>query len=444
MTEAILTAEPIAAAGAPSFSIARRNYILFVLTLIGTLNLLDRQILTILIEPIRKELSLSDTQIGLLVGIAFTFVYVTCGIPVSRLADAWSRRKVIAIAVAAWSAMTALCGTAQNFSQLLLARMGVGVGESGGSPSCQAFVSDLFPRHQRATALSFYLISVPLGIGLGLVVGGCAVERIGWRWTFSLAAAPGLIAAALMWLTVPEVRQGLTDGAPEKAAALPYFKTVRLLLATGSFRNMMLASTLHGFLSLGISNWLPSFLARSHGLDPHTIGIKLALVYAGPHFVGILLGGRLADLWGRRDARWYLWIPAIATPASAAMYACAFVAPTAYIFWFMPVSTFFISTLAGTSILITQNLSPVAFRASATATILFVINLVSLGLGPQFVGIFSDMLRPAYGEESLRMTLLFATTIAIPAGLLFLRASQTYRADLIAADARNKASSPQS
>jgi MFS family permease len=361
------------------------------------------------------------------------------GIPAARLADVWSRRKVIALAIGTWSVMTALCGAANNFVQLLFARMGVGVGEAGGSAPCQAFVSDLFPRNQRATAMAIYLLSVPIGLASGMAFGGWAVEHFNWRWTFVLAGIPGLIVAPLILLTIPEVPKGVNDGGADDAPPPPYFQTVRLLLATPSFRYTMLGSMFHGILTLGTTAWVPSFLARSHHMAPASIGFNLALMFAIPHALGVIAGGRLADVMGRRDPAWYMRLPSITTPLGAAFSACVFLAPTEYVFWFMAPANFFLTFLAGTSQVVGQTLAPPAFRASATAFMLFVINMVAVGLGPQFVGIASDLLRPTYGEESLRIALLFATSVSIIAGTLFYLSSRTYKADLAVADARNKA-----
>jgi MFS family permease len=437
MSEAALDAQM--APASDSVSAARRGYILFVLTLVGTLNYLDRQVLTILLEPIRKDLHLTDTHIGFLTGIAFTFVYVGLAVPAARLADNWSRRKVIALAIGAWSVMTALCGVAQSFTQLLLARMGVGVGEAGGHPSCTALVGDLFPKAQRSLAMGIFLLSMPLGIGLGLLIGGLAVGALGWRGVFVLVAAPGVLIAPVVWLTIPEVRQGLSDGIQEQLANPPLLKTVRLLLSFPSYRNMVLAQICASMLGLGISLWLPSFLARSHGMTPSQIGAYLSIGFAVPFGVGLLGGGRLTDWMGRRDVRWYFWLPAIATFINGIAAACAFLAPTAYVFWFMAIAYLAISSFIGPNLVITQTLSPIAFRATACAFTAFMVNTIGLGIGPQAMGVVSDLLRPAYGEESLRMSLLLVTTLSIPATFFYYRASRTYRADMAAADAHNNA-----
>lgn len=437
MSEAVIDAQ-----GAPasdSVSNARRGYILFVLTLVGTLNYLDRQVLTILLEPIRKDLHLTDTHIGFLTGIAFTFVYVGLAVPAARLADNWSRRKVIALAIGAWSVMTALCGVAQSFAQLLFARMGVGVGEAGGHPSCTALVGDLYPKTQRSLAMGIFLLSMPLGIGLGLLIGGMAVGALGWRGVFVLVAAPGVIIAPLVWLTIPEVRQGLSDGIKEQLVNPPLFKTVRMLLSLPSYRNMVLAQICASMLGLGLSLWLPSFLARSHGMSPKEIGLYLSVGFAIPFGVGLLGGGHLTDWMGRRDARWYFWLPAIATFINGIAAAGAFLVPTAYVFWCMGIAYLAISSFIGPNLVITQTLSPIAFRATACAFTAFMVNTIGLGIGPQAMGVVSDLLRPTYGEESLRMSLLLVTTLSIPATIFYYRASRTYRADMAAAEAHNNA-----
>jgi MFS family permease len=438
MSETTFETEPSAAANLPIISNARRNYILFVLTLVCSLSYLDRQVLTILLEPIRKELSLNDTQIGLLTGVAFTLVFVTLGIPAARLADTWSRRNVIALAVGAWSLMTALCGFAQTFTQLLITRMGVGVGEAGGSAPSQAFVSDIFPKEMRSTAMAILFMSTAFGIGLGLVMGGLTLDRYGWRTAFIFAGIPGLIISPLVVLTVPEIRKGAADRASRATTAPPFGKTLRTLLSIPAFRYLVFASMITTFLGLGLSAWMPSFLVRSHGMSHTTIGANLALAFVIPHCIGVFVGGRLADVIGRRDLRWYFWIPAVATLISGAMVACAVIAPGKYVFWFLALSYLTQSLPAGLPVIIAQNLSPIAFRASASAVMMFMVVTVGLGLGPQAVGIISDLLRASTGEESLRIMLLLMTLLCIPAALFYYRASITYRADLAVAEARNK------
>jgi len=418
---------------------ATRYYVLFVLMLVGASNYLDRQVLTILLEPIRHEMSLNDTQIGFITGIAFTLLYVTLGIPAARLADRWSSRKVIAVSVSIWSVMTISCGLAQNFVQLFLARMGVGVGEAGGSPASQALVGDLFRREYRATAMSFLSISSSLGMALGLLWGGLALGKIGWRGAFMLAGLPGLILGPLVLFTIPHATRGQADGIHETLPQPPFLATVRLLWSIRSFRYMVLALAFQSFLILGLSTWTPSFLARSHGLSASTIGKGLAIVFGTANVAGTLIGGRLIDVLGRRDLRWHFWVPTVTIALTGAFATAFFCAPPRYVFLLLGAQQLFGYMFAGSALAITQSLAPVAVRATASACLWFVIFLVATGLGPQAIGFASDLLRPAFGEESLRVALLGATSLVLPAVFFFYRASLTYSSDLAAADARNRA-----
>jgi MFS family permease len=356
------------------------------------------------------------------------------------MADAWSRRKVIAIAVGAWSFMTALCGVAQGFPQLLFARMGVGVGEAGGNPPCQALISDVFPRDVRSLATGVFLLSVPFGIGFGLLLGGWAVGEFGWRITFILAGIPGLILAPLIYFTIPEIQQGMADGLRTPRVSPPLFKTIRFVMSLPSFRNQMTGSSAGTFLSIGIAAWMPSFLSRSHGLTPAEIGVSLGFTVAAPQFFGLLIGGRLADVLGRRDMRWYFWMPSITGPMCFVLSAIGFLVPVPYVFICIGLSGFLASLHTGASPVVVQSLAPITFRTTVIAFWMFVVVLVGTGLGPQAVGIASDMLRPAYGERSLQMSLLFATSCHLLSGFFNFRGSRTYRKDLERVEAVNRAS----
>jgi MFS family permease len=438
MAEVATTPElALAERSADSLSTSRRYYALFVLTLVCTANFFNRQVLTLLLEPIRHDLSLNDTQVGFLTGIAFTFVNVTLSIPVARLADRWSRRKVIALAVTVWSAMTVFCGLAQNFVQLFLARMGVGAGQAGGSPPCHALTGDLFPREQRSTAIAILLMSTPLGMALGFLWGGWALGEFGWRQAFILAGLPGLLIGALVLFTLPEPRKGMADGVRMPLQQPPFGATVRLLWSIRSLRNMTIASMLQTFLQMGLTLWVPSFLMRSYGMSPRTVGAGMALAFGIGLTVGTLAGGRLIDLLGRRDPRWHFWIPTVAGVLAATCSVAAFTGPPRYVFLLLGAQIVFGSLFASSMTAIAQALVPIAVRATTIACVLFVINVVAIGIGPQVMGIVSDMLRASYGEDSLRITLIGSAMSALPAALFFFLASLTYRSDLAAADRRN-------
>jgi MFS family permease len=276
---------------------AYRNYALAVLFLGYVVNFIDRSILAILLEPIKLELELSDTQLGLLGGLAFAIFYTTLGIPIAALADRWSRVKILSIAMVVWSGMTALCGLAQNFTMLLIARIGVGVGEAGASPPSHSLISDYFPLETRATALSIYALGIPIGSMIGNFVGGFGAAEFGWRTTFMLVGIPGIFVALLIWLSLREPPRGMADAGvkvPHDEPAPTVTEVLALLWQRVSFRHLAFAAGLHAFVGYGAGTWNAPFLIRSHEMPITEVGSWLALI-SGIGAIGTFFGGFLAD-----------------------------------------------------------------------------------------------------------------------------------------------------
>ncbi len=409
-----------------------RYYVLGVLLVVYVFNFIDRQILSILMEPVRLELGLSDTQLGFLSGIAFALFYATLGIPIARIADRTSRTGVISICLALWSAMTAVCGLAQNFWQMLIARIGVAVGEAGGSPPSHSLIADYFQEHERATALGIFALGVPIGVMFGLFIGGWANEFFGWRITFMLVGVPGVLLAIGVWFTVKEPRKGSADGVvPQRDPEIALKDVFSFLWGQRSFRFMAVASAVHAFVGYGIAQWYPVFFIRSHEMSTGEVGTYLAFVIGLFGGLGTFFGGYLADRLGTRDRRWYMWLPMLATGLATPFFFGIFLSPTygmAFIYMMLP--TMLTSFYLGPVFSMTQGLVPPAMRATAAAVLLFVINIIGLGLGPQFAGILSDLLRPTFGVESLRYALLILSMFTLLGAALYFFAARWLREDL--------------
>ncbi|MDE0988114.1 MAG: MFS transporter [Pseudomonadales bacterium] len=416
-----------------------RNYALGVLFLGYVVNFIDRSILSILLEPIKKELLLTDTQLGLLGGLAFAMFYATLGIPIASLADRWSRTKVLAISMIIWSAMTAVCGAASNFTMLLLARIGVGVGEAGASPPSHSLISDYFPIESRATALSIYALGIPFGSMIGNYVGGWGASELGWRMTFFLVGVPGVFVALLILGTLREPPRGLSETAAVKAAVAktaepaPSLREVfKFLWHRRSFRHIGFAAGLHAFVGYGAGTWNAPFLIRSHEMPITEVGSWLAII-SGIGAIGTFAGGYLGDKisdW-TADRRWYLWIAGIST---LVMVPFQF---TAYLYEDL---TAVIPALAVVSILggmylgpsfaMTQGLVTLRMRAVASALLLFMLNIIGMGLGPYFVGAASDMLSPDYEIDSLRYALCLCVLANFWAAFHYFMGARSLREDL--------------
>ncbi len=405
-----------------------RYYVLGVLMFVFGVNVLDRQILAILMEPVRLDLGLTDTHLGFLSGIAFAIFYATLGIPLARIADRTSRTAVVSASLAAWSLMTALCGLAQNFWHLLLARIGVAVGEAGGTPPSHSLLADYFSENQRATALGIFALGGPLGMMVGLFIAGLLNDALGWRATFMLLGLPGVLLALIIWFTIREPRKSL----PKKKAAAPPVKEVfKMLWSQRSFRFMALASAIQMFVGYGLVQWYPAFFMRSHGLTTTQVGTYLALMAGISGGLGTLLGGYAADKFSVRDKRWLLWLPMWATFLATPFYLGVFLVSSPIVaVCFMILPTFFMNSFLGPIFSTTQGLVPSYMRATAAAVLLFVTNIVGLGLGPQAVGILSDLLRPTYGEDSLRYALLTISMLSVVGAYFYWTAAHTLREDL--------------
>ena len=389
------------------FSPATRNYALGVLVVVYTFNFIDRQILSILLEPIKLELGLSDTALGLLTGFAFALFYATLGIPIARYADKNNRRNLIALALAIWSGMTALSGLAQNFWQLLAARIGVGVGEAGCSPPAHSMIADYFPAENRATALGIYSLGIPVGILFGFLAGGWLNEFFGWRVAFFVVGIPGLILAVLVRFTLAEPTRGMAEGRIDSGEQPGVMETFRFMWRKKSFRHLAFGGALTAFVGYGLVTWVPSFLVRSHGMETGEIGTWLGLILGIPGGIGIAAGGWMADKLGNRDTRWYLWVVSVALLIGAPFAFGVYLSDSALaalLFLIVPVAlgNFYQATTFSQ----TQGLATLRMRAVAAAVLLFIINIIGLGAGPQAVGIVSDLLSKSYGQDSLRYSLL--------------------------------------
>ena len=416
-----------------------RNYALLLLTVVYSFNFIDRQLLSILQESIKADLDLSDGQLGLLTGFAFAMFYVTAGIPIARWADRSNRRNIVAMSVGLWSFMTALSGAVGNYSQLLMARIGVGVGEAGGSPPSHSIISDIFPPHKRASALSFYSTGVNIGIMFGFLLGGWLNEFFGWRVAFVVVGAPGIVLAIIVRMTLAEPIRGLSDqgaGTDGEVAERPSFMAVvSLLWSRLSFRHMAFAAGLNAFASYSASSWTASFMIRSHGMTTGELGTWLAMTMGFAGAVGVLCGGLLADRLAPNDKRWYVWLPAITgficVPFMIAVYVVdgAYTALTLSI-----VPGVLFNVYLGNAIATTHSLVGARMRATASAILFLTLNMIGLGLGPWSVGLLSDFLEPSHGLDSLRQAMLYLVPLVMFwSACHFYMASRTLRDDLIAA-----------
>lgn len=427
--------EPSAPAAPVIYSRGYVNYVIGALSVVYFINLTDRQILAILMQPIKKEMQLTDTELGFLGGIAFAIFYSILGLPIARMADKYSRVNILTICLGLWSVMTALCGLAGNFWQLLSARIGVGVGEAGASPPSHSLIADYVPVEKRATAIGLFAIGVPVGLLSGYLFGGGLEQLYGWRVAFMAIGLPGVLVGVIVKLTVEEPPRGNSQGGMKVQAETPrIMAVVRHMWAVPSFLHLSLATALQAFATYSIYQWIPSFLARSYQMSSGEIGSWLAVVMGVGGFIGTVAGGYFADILSRRDMRWQMWLPGIciflAAPFSVGIY-FSFGQTMSLVFLIIVIGL--INTWLGPGLAITQTLAPVRMRAMASALLLFMLNIIGLGMGPQAVGIMSDLLRPAYGEESLRYALLLSSSFYIWSAYHFWKASQTLRDDLVKA-----------
>jgi predicted MFS family arabinose efflux permease len=409
-----------------------RNYILIMLTLVYVFNFIDRQLLVILQESIKKELQLSDTQLGLLSGFTFALFYVTMGIPIARFADKGNRKNIVATSLGLWSLMTAFSGLSRNYVQLLLARVGVGVGEAGGSPPAHSMISDYFPPEKRATALSVYSSGLYVGILVGFLMGGYLNQQLGWRTAFFVLGIPGILFSLLFYATVKEPRRGASDkNAPSGDDTHSLLQVLKFLYSKKTFVYLALASGLHAFCIYGLFNWEPSFLARLHGMKNSDIGVALGLIFGCTGAMGTFVGGFLTDYFGKTDKRLYLKIP-----ASAILLSIPVVVGT--LFWqniffslaCLGVCSFLYSMYLGPAIAIAHILVPASLRSLTSAILFLVINLIGLGFGPLTVGVISDLLASALGTESLRWAMSSILVVSVASTMLFFCAARRMTEDL--------------
>ncbi|MCB1623667.1 MAG: MFS transporter [Pseudomonadales bacterium] len=396
-------------------------YVLGILLLVYTFNFIDRVIIGILAPPIKAELGLSDTQLGLLGGTAFALFYTGLGIPIAWLADRFNRVWIMTAALAVWSGFTAACGVVQSFSQLFFARLGVGVGEAGGVAPAYSLIADYFPSHQRARALGVYSFGIPLGSALGLMIGGIIASQVNWRWAFVVVGVAGVLVAPLFLATVREpVRGALDPGGSTTNKPPPMRVALGILARKPSFWGLAFGAATSSMMGYGLAFWMPSLFVRSFGLSLIDVSWMYGIVVLVSGITGIWIGAWLADHYGRRSRAAYALVPAItllagvpfmvggALSRSFAVAIALFCIPEALrLAWLGPV-------LAAIQQLVVPQM-----RATASAAFLFINNLIGLGLGSLLLGKLSDSLRLDYGDESLRYAIVFGSGLYVISAALF-------------------------
>ena len=424
-----------------------RTFALLLLTLVYGFNFIDRQIMGILAPFIQKDLGLTNTELGLLIGLAFAVFYTFVAIPIAWLADRFNRVNILSIALATWSAFTALTGLANNFVQVALARMGVGIGEAGGSPPSHSIISDMYPKEERASALGVYSMGIPLGIMAAYFVTASLMDvsedQVNWRQIFIFLGLTGIALAVVVKLVLKEPVRGameLTSGTT--ISKPPFLESLKVLMRIPAWWAMCFGIAFGSFVSYAKSAFQTKYLVT---LDPsfdfQTLVIILGIMNGTTYAGGAFFGARLADRWGKKDIRAYGWLPAIA------MLLCL---PVGIIGWWVDsvemhlvFATFALLLLGiylGPSFAIAQTLAPIHMRAMSTALFFFILNMIALGGGPTFAGWLMDVFGNNYNEiESIRYSLTVTTCVFIPSVISFLLVSKFLPKDWKAAEERNLA-----
>ena len=410
-------------------------YALGILTVVYAFNFIDRQLLAILQESIKADLGLSDSQLGLLTGFAFAVFYVTAGIPIARWADHGNRRNIVAGSLFIWSFMTALSGLVQNYAQLVLARIGVGIGEAGGSPPSHSIISDIFPPNRRATALGFYSTGVSFGILFGFLFGGWLNEFFGWRVAFMVVGIPGVFLSALLMFTLREPTRGMIEQRTATTEAVPLGQVIKTLWGSKTFRHLSLAASLNAFSGYGTASWTASFMIRSHEMSTGELGTWLAIIIGLCGAIGVFFGGAAADRLSSRDKRWYMWLPAIVGFIAVPFMIAVYLADSPYFaLTMMLIPGLLHQVYLGNTLATTHNLVGLKMRATSSAILFFIINMIGLGCGPFLIGFLSDQLSASHGADSLRLAMLYLLpAVMFWSACHFYFASRHLRNDLAAA-----------
>ena len=416
---------------APDRSSSAARYALVVLTVIYTLNFLDRQVITILIDPIKRDYHLSDAEIGLITGFGFVIMYSILAAPVARWADRGNRRQILTWGLVLWSGMTALAGVVRNALQLTLARFGVGIGEAAGTAPSASMISDLFPGGQRAMAMSVYQLGPVFGGFLGAFIGGWINHYYGWHRAFLVAGLPGLLVAVIFRFTVKEPIRGTTEAAKVSTHQQPMGETLNFIFSQKSYLLLLIGFCFTTYIQFGFGNWVAPFLGRIRHLDSKEIGTYLGTVRGVAGLVGTLIGGYLTNWFGHRDPRWRLYVPAICS-----ILAC----PGALLFLFSPnpivaLAGFALISAAspvhvGPIVAVSHSVVKVGMRTFSTSVLYLISELIGLGGGTLFIGAFNDHFSNQLGVNVIRYSMSTAAVATLIGGLLFIAAAQFLKRDV--------------
>ncbi|MCC2602492.1 spinster family MFS transporter [Sphingopyxis yananensis] len=409
---------PLAAPATDNNLVMRRRIALTMLFLVGTINFVDRQLLSILVEPVRAELDFTDTQFGLLTGLAFALFYAAMGVPVAMLADRWNRVKLIGIACVVYSGFTMACGMVSNFWQLALMRFGVGAGEAGGTAPSLSVLADYYPPAERPFAIGLLTLNGPFGVFVGAAFGAWAAANIGWRGAFMVIGAIGMAFVPIMLWLVREPARGQMDKEKMADEAISFSQSLALFIRRRSLRLLLIGSALAAFVSYGMLNWIPAFLMRTQKMPLEAMATYYAPAAGITFGIGILGGGWLVSQRAKISPRAYGSIPALASLLLIPTFIMALMADS----WQMSLALLLIPMAACTvyvppALALVQNLTPPRSRATAAALLLLVFNIIGLGMGPVFTGVLSDMLKASFGDDSLRFALIGLVPFAAAAGI---------------------------
>lgn len=422
-----------------------RTFALVLLTIVYGFNFIDRQIMGILAPFIQEDLNLTNTQLGLLIGFAFAVFYTVTAIPIAWLADRFSRVNILAIALATWSGFTALTGLANNFVQIGLARMGVGIGEAGGSPPSHSIISDMYPKEERASALGVYSMGIPFGIMAAFfataAIMGASSDEVDWRRIFIFLGVTGIVLAGIVKLVLKEPVRGAMEANDEKSSdKTPFFESLKILLKIPTWWAMCFGIAFGSFVSYAKGGFQTKFLVT---LDPsfdfQTLVILLGIINGTTYAGGAFFGARLADKWGSRDVRAYGWLPAIAISLCLPIGILSWWAPTVEMnLLFSTIFLLLIGIYLGPSFAIAQTLAPIHMRAMSTALFFFILNMIALGGGPTFAGWLIDVFSSYYNElDAIRYAMSVTAFIFIFSILSFIIVSKTLPKDWNEAEKRN-------